>query len=285
MKIRAIVIVLASAGVFCLQNRQKNCRVKNVKILLCSQRGALFCPTVGPITMRSRWGPSVGQQGPPKPHILEMSRKTLKLLCVNIFLFHTILQIKGSIMPSSFSSSSPPNSPIILDSEASTIVLSDSDSDDSLSSSIFGFTCEICKLRAKDAIQLEYKYLQDDLPLLDSDGVHWGKCDACGTCVHLVCWEESIGDKIQWDNRFYCCKYVVEWCPIGFFYLLNYIYLVLQATNMPSNKARQPPNPAKPQSGKRPQGKSNHKGDKLQKWDVLDMRNALVQYFSQRAPG
>ena len=132
-----------------------------------------------------------------------MSRKTLKLLCVNIFLFHTILQIKGSIMPSSFSSSSPPNSPIILDSEASTIVLSDSDSDsdDSLSSSIFGFTCEICELRAKDATQLEYKYLQDDLPLLDSDGVHWGKCDACGTCVHLVCWEESIGDKIQWDNR------------------------------------------------------------------------------------
>ena len=80
-------------------------------------------------------------------------------------------------MPSSFSSSSPPNSPIILDSEASTIVLSDSDSDsdDSLSSSIFGFTCEICELRAKDATQLEYKYLQDDLPLLDSDGVHWGQ--------------------------------------------------------------------------------------------------------------
>ena len=91
--------------------------------------------------------------------------------------------------------------------------------------------------------------------------------------------------KIQWDNRFYCCKYVVEWCPIVYFYLLNYIYLVLQATNMPSNKARRPPNPAKPQSGKRPRGKSNHKGDKLQKWDVLDMRNALVQYFSQRAPG
>ena len=188
----------------------------------------------------------------PKPHVLEMSRKTLKLLCVNIFLFHTILQIKGSIMPSLFSSSSPPNSPIILDSEASTIVLSDSDSDDSLSSSIFRFTCEICELRAKDATQLEYKYLQDDLPLLDSDGVYWGKCDACGTCVHLVCWEESIGDKIQWDNRFYCCKCVVEWCPIVYFYLLNYVYLVLQATNMPSNKARRPPNPAKPQSGKRP---------------------------------
>ena len=192
-------------------------------------------------------------------------------------------------MPSSFSSSSPPNSPIILDSEASTIVLSDSDSDsdsdDSLSSSIFGFTCEICELRAKDATQLENKYLQDDLPLLDSYGVHWGKCDASGTCVHLVCWEESIGDKIQWDNWFYCCKYVVEWCPIVYLYLLNYVYLVLQATNMPSNKARRPPNSAKPQSGKKPRGKSNHKGDKLQKWDVLDMQNALVQYFSQRAPG
>ena len=78
---------------------------------------------------------------------------------------------------------------------------------------------------------------------------------------------------------------MVEWCPIVYFSLLNYVYLVLQATNMPSNKARRPPNPAKPQSGKRPRGKSNHKGDKLQKWDVLDMRNALVQYFSQRAPG
>ena len=77
-------------------------------------------------------------------------------------------------MPSLFSSSLPPNSPIILDSEASTIVLSDSDSDsdDLLSSSIFGLTCKICELRAKDATQLEYNYLQDDLPLIDSDGVH-----------------------------------------------------------------------------------------------------------------
>ena len=75
---------------------------------------------------------------------------------------------------------------------------------------------------------------------------------------------------------------MVEWCPILYFSLLNYVYLVLQATNMPSNKARRPP---KPQSGKRPRGKSNHKGDKLQQWDVIDMWNALVQYFSQRAPG
>ena len=34
------------------------------KILLCTQCGALFCPTVGPRILRSRWGPGVGQQGP-----------------------------------------------------------------------------------------------------------------------------------------------------------------------------------------------------------------------------
>ena len=76
-------------------------------------------------------------------------------------------------MPSLYSNSSPSNSPIILDSEASTIVISDSDSDDDrVTSSIFGFTCQICELRAKKATELEHKYLEDDLPLLDSDGVH-----------------------------------------------------------------------------------------------------------------
>ena len=156
----------------------KNCRVKMSKYYCVPNTGPCFAQQRGQSPWDLDGGPVLGNKAPlyvPKPHVLEMSRKTLKLLCVNIFLFHTILQIKGSIMPSSFSSSSPPNSPIILDSEASTIVLSDSDSDsdDSLSSSIFGFTCEIRELRAKDATQLEYKYLQDDLPLLDSDGVHW----------------------------------------------------------------------------------------------------------------
>ena len=100
-------------------------------------------------------------------------------------------------MLSSYSNSSPSNSPIILGSEASTIVISDSDSDDdSVTSSIFGFTCQICDLRAKNITQLEYKYLHNDLPLIDSDGVHWDKCDACGACGHLVCWEETLSDKI-----------------------------------------------------------------------------------------
>ena len=96
---------------------------------------------------------------------------TSKLHFVNIFGLTQFLQIKALIMPSSYSNSSSSNSPIILDSEASTIVISDSD-DDSVTSSIFGFTCQICDLRAKNATQLEYKYLQDDLPLIDSDGVH-----------------------------------------------------------------------------------------------------------------
>ena len=124
-------------------------------------------------------------------------------------------------------------------------------------------------MRAKNATELEHKYLEDDLPLLDSDGVHWGKCDACGACGHLVCWEENLGHKIQWDNRFYCCKNVVEWCPIVYFSLLNSVYWVLQATNMTPNKQRRPPSP---QSGASSSGgksskhgkrtsRSNHKGD------------------------
>ena len=63
----------------------------------------------------------------------------------------------------------------------------DTDSNDSLSSSIFGHTCKICELTAQNSTELEYKYLQDDLLLTDSDGVDWGKCDACGTSFHLVC--------------------------------------------------------------------------------------------------
>ena len=101
--------------------------------------------------------------------------------------------------------SSPSKSPS-LDSEASTIVF-DLDSDDSLSSSIFGYTCEICHLRAQNSTELELKYLQDELLITDSDGVNWGKCNACGACVHLVCWEESQGVKIEWNHWFYSYKY------------------------------------------------------------------------------
>ena len=64
MKMQAIIIDLAGVRVFCLQNTQTKCRLRKLKILLGNQCGALFCPTVGPMILRSRWGPGVGQQGP-----------------------------------------------------------------------------------------------------------------------------------------------------------------------------------------------------------------------------
>ena len=54
---------------------------------------------------------------------------------------------------------------------------------------------------------------------------------------------------------------------------------------MPSNKRHKPPRPQSGSKHGKRTSRSNHKGDKLQLWDILDMRNALVQYFSQRAPG
>ena len=66
----------------------------------------------------------------PPPHryqkhtILKSTKTTSKLHFVNIFGLTQFLQIKALIMSSSYSNSSPSNSPIILDSEASTIVIS-----------------------------------------------------------------------------------------------------------------------------------------------------------------
>ena len=51
---------------------------------------------------------------------------------------------------------------------------------------------------------------------------------------------------------------------------------------MPPKRLKLP----KPQpSAKKSRGKSNHKGNHLQLWSVENMRNALVLYISQRAPG
>ena len=103
---------------------------------------------------------------------------------------------------------------IIDDSEASTIVISDDDSssesfytdEGSLDSvAIFGFTCQICEDRAPNATDLELQYLRDQLPLMDCDGQHWGKCDPCGSSFHVICWE-LLNSDIELDHRFYCCK-------------------------------------------------------------------------------
>ena len=102
---------------------------------------------------------------------------------------------------------------IVDDSEASTIVISDDSSSEisnvseaSLDSvSIFGFTCQICQDPAPNATDLEWQYLQDDLPLTDYDGQQWGKCDSCGACFHVICWE-LLNTEIEPEHRFYCCK-------------------------------------------------------------------------------
>ena len=52
----------------------------------------------------------------------------------------------------------------------------------------------------------EYKYLEDDLPSTDIDGVDWDKCDGCGNCYHLVCWEKQVGQEISWNNWPHCSK-------------------------------------------------------------------------------
>ena len=59
-----------------------------------------------------------------------------------------------------------------MDSETSTNVFSDSDSDSPFKGK---------KLNS------EYKYLKDDLSLTDTDCVNWDKCDGHGNCYHLVC--------------------------------------------------------------------------------------------------
>ena len=61
-----------------------------------------------------------------------------------------------------------------------------------------------------------------------------------------------------------------------------YVMVFQGLTKMPSKHLKLP----KPQSSaKKSRGKPNHKGDHLQLWSVESMRNTLVLYLSQRAPG
>ena len=48
---------------FVYKTHKQNACLQKLKILLRTQCGALFCSTVEPMILRSRWGPSVGQQG------------------------------------------------------------------------------------------------------------------------------------------------------------------------------------------------------------------------------
>ena len=87
-----------------LKNTSTKCRDLKPQIFLCTQRGALFYPTVGPIIIRSRWGLSVGQQGPTvgtKNILFNATKHKLKPDLGSMSWFFRCLQKVGS--PQSFS--------------------------------------------------------------------------------------------------------------------------------------------------------------------------------------
>ena len=81
------------------------------------------------------------------------------------------------------------------------------DSHDSVTSSIFGFTCKICHLRAIKQTHLEDQFLQDVVFMSDLDNEIWVKCDNCESAFHKSCWE-SYNDNVP--VCFVCCKYCIH---------------------------------------------------------------------------
>ena len=77
------------------------------------------------------------------------------------------------------------------------------DSNDSLTSSVFGFTCGICKVRAVSQLTLEEQFQAEQLLLTDLDKEKWVKCDDCGASYHKTCWETY---DVYLPIRFLCCK-------------------------------------------------------------------------------
>ena len=84
-----------------------------------------------------------------------------------------------------------------------------SDGDDAVTSSVFGFVCTICSVRAIKQSELIYQYHNDEVFLTDLDNDVWIKCDECGSSFHQLCWK-SYSEIIP--IRFVCCKYTVNVC-------------------------------------------------------------------------
>lgn len=80
---------------------------------------------------------------------------------------------------------------------------SSNNTDDSLTSSVFGFVCNICKVRAVSQLTLEEQFMAEDLILTDLDKEEWVRCDDCGGSYHKTCWETFSDDL---PVRFVCCK-------------------------------------------------------------------------------
>ena len=77
---------------------------------------------------------------------------------------------------------------------------------DSITSSVFGFTCKISYDRAVNQTDLEYQFLSEKMYLIDTDEEIWLKCDDCGACYHQTCWE-TFDENIP--APFNCCKYTL----------------------------------------------------------------------------
>ena len=77
------------------------------------------------------------------------------------------------------------------------------DSDDSVTSSVFGFTEKNCYLRAIKQTHLEDQFLQDVVFMSYLDNDIWVKCNNCESAFHKLCWK-SYGDNVP--VCFVCCK-------------------------------------------------------------------------------
>ena len=84
------------------------------------------------------------------------------------------------------------------------------DSDDSITSSVLGFFCEICHVRAVSMLTLNEQEFEDEVFLKDLDRDYWVKCDSCNSSYHHTCWETY--DEGPIEGRFYCCKYICTAC-------------------------------------------------------------------------
>ena len=79
------------------------------------------------------------------------------------------------------------------------------DSNSSLTFSVFGFVCEICHVRrAIKQSDLEDQFLNEEIYLKDQDDDIWLKCDECASTYHKTCWETYNNYNIT--VRFVCCE-------------------------------------------------------------------------------
>lgn len=85
--------------------------------------------------------------------------------------------------------------------------MSDSDSSFSLSEFRAEWTCESCKVQAKNPLTLEFQLLPGDkVFLIDSNGDIWLYCWGCRLCFHFKCAFELPADVTEEDigPRYYC---------------------------------------------------------------------------------